>query len=258
MRRITATACLLSICLLWADRAPAQSGLKRLADIIRSQRTGEDAADDPAATEADPARPGAPSGEAQGADRKPGYLGLVVDDKEDRGRGIRVLQVLPDGPSDKAGLKEGDLITSLGGIRVRQMDEMGAILQQMRVGDVLDMEVLRGEDTKELEVTFGSRTVANAPLAPRPRMSDSTTAPPAARPPAGRSGELSGPLGLIPALPRLLQQPNDSDLRATIDRLQARIAELEARVSQLEQDLSNRQGIGPMIPGTTPKTSNIK
>ena len=44
-----------------------------------------------------------------------GYLGLVGDDRLERGRGIRVLETLPKGPAARAGLRAGDLIVRVEG-----------------------------------------------------------------------------------------------------------------------------------------------
>ena len=48
-------------------------------------------------------------------------MGIVADDQNDRGRGVRVLDVTADGPGAKAGLRTQDLIVSLSGMRVRQL-----------------------------------------------------------------------------------------------------------------------------------------
>jgi C-terminal processing protease CtpA/Prc len=73
-----------------------------------------------------------------------GYLGAVVDDRDDRGRGVRIVRTIPGGPAEKAGLSKGDLITGVGGLRVRQIAEFAGALEQVVPGNSLTFEVLRG------------------------------------------------------------------------------------------------------------------
>jgi len=113
-----------------ARDVPAQPALERLEQQIRKQLQqdqGKPAAEQPAAKPR----------------REPGYLGLVADDQKDRGRGVRILEVRPGGPAEKAGLKPGDLITGLAGMRLRQMSDMGVILQHVPAGGSVLIEVLR-------------------------------------------------------------------------------------------------------------------
>src|SRR5207249_8846688 len=42
-----------------------------------------------------------------------GYLGVVTDDGQDKGRGVRVIEVVKGSPAEEAGLKVGDLITAI-------------------------------------------------------------------------------------------------------------------------------------------------
>ena len=87
-----------------------------------------------------------------------GYLGLIADDSQDEGRGVRVLDVAQGGPASKAGLQAGDLITSIGGQAVRSMDDMGRAMQGQPSGTKLVIKVSRNGTDRQQEVTLGQRS----------------------------------------------------------------------------------------------------
>src|SRR3954469_20785177 len=58
------------------------------------------------------------------AKAEPGFLGLIADDRQEEGRGVRVMDVMPQGPAAKAGLKAGDLITGINSREIKTMDDM--------------------------------------------------------------------------------------------------------------------------------------
>jgi hypothetical protein len=62
--------------------------------------------------------------------RQRAYVGAVVDDVNDRGRGVRVLVVRPGGPAERAGVRPRDLIVGAGGTRVRQLSELTAVVER--------------------------------------------------------------------------------------------------------------------------------
>ena len=234
MRNTIAAAVLLSVCLSAAQTASAQSALRRLAETIRAQRAA--AADDAEAVEGENrAQQPTPAAESTPGDamNEPGYLGVVVDDRQDRGRGVRILQVLPGGPAEKAGLKVQDLITSVGDIRVRQMDEVIAIFQQMRPGDVLGVEILRGEARRQVSVTFGRRP---KPQVPRIEPADRPTLAPTIELPT--LTEIEPLVELVPAVSPTPEAP--FDVQAQIEMLKRRIEELQQRVEHLERALLDR------------------
>src|SRR5690606_1803392 len=57
------------------------------------------------------------------ATAEPGYLGLIGDDTPGA-NGVRLLEVYPNQPAAQAGMAAGDLITEIGGRKVRTMDDM--------------------------------------------------------------------------------------------------------------------------------------
>jgi S1-C subfamily serine protease len=65
--------------------------------------------------------------------------------------------VLPDSPADKAGLKNGDIITSAEGRRIDTGHALDDILIEYEPGDKVTLEVLRDGRTFQVDVTLGTR-----------------------------------------------------------------------------------------------------
>uniref|UniRef100_A0A0C9SAV7 TSA: Wollemia nobilis Ref_Wollemi_Transcript_1741_1702 transcribed RNA sequence n=1 Tax=Wollemia nobilis TaxID=56998 RepID=A0A0C9SAV7_9CONI len=79
--------------------------------------------------------------------------------------GVLVLDAPADGPAGKAGLKPtkrdaygrlvlGDIITAVNGKKVSNGSDLYRILDQCKVGDVVTVEVLRGDHKEKVEVTL--------------------------------------------------------------------------------------------------------
>jgi serine protease Do len=96
-----------------------------------------------------------------------GYLGLYFGGEVDRtmaralglddARGIIVAQVEEDGPSDKAGLKEQDVIVGIDGEKVRDWNMFRSKIASMRPDDVVKLDILRDGKSETLTVTLGER-----------------------------------------------------------------------------------------------------
>ncbi len=202
------------------SEAAGQSILKRLEQEIRQHVAG-----DSAAAQAD----------ASSVKRPPGYLGAVVDDREDRGRGVRVLDVRPGSPADLAGLNRGDLVTGVAGVRVRQTEDLADIMAVFPAGSRVAFDVMRDGRTEKLDVVLGQReSPTDVPLPipeavplplPEPEADPNVSPAPAAAPPAPSDATQAE---AVPAKPV-------KDLTAEVELLRTRIAELERRVEQLEQ-----------------------
>ncbi len=210
-----------------ASPAAGQSILRRLEQEIR-QRVAEDQA----AAEATPQpRP----------TQTPGYLGAVVDDRQDRGRGVRVLDVRPAGPADQAGLREGDLITGVAGVRVRQTEDLADVMAVFPAGSRVAFDVLRDGQAAKIDIVLGQRdTPADVPL-PLPETVPLPLPEPMADPGDAPGAALEAPLPPDSDLSEPETTPSEAAPAARpedLERLLARIAELERRVEQLEQALA--------------------
>src|SRR5262249_52688768 len=85
----------------------AQPILNRVEQFLRDQVGGA------APATAPPAAPAtAPAAAAAVA---PGYLGVVADDRQDLGHGVRIVSIAAGSPAQQAGLAPGDLITAING-----------------------------------------------------------------------------------------------------------------------------------------------
>jgi len=170
-------------------------------------------------------------------------LGAVVDDRNELGRGVRVLSVAAGGPAERAGVKPRDLIYGVGGTRVRQMHDCMAAMSQFGPGDKVALDILRGVRMTRVEVVLG--TSASQPAAP-----PALPTPPLP-PPVGRAESLPSP----PADPSPLATPpsNVPSIDATrpsgpaldtpdarIEAMQKKIDELQQRIERLESAAKNR------------------
>lgn len=71
--------------------------------------------------------------------------------------GLLIMRVEDGAPADKAGVMLGDILVSLGGEPVRDVDDLQRLLTSERVGKSTDVTVLRGGEPKQLTVSIGDR-----------------------------------------------------------------------------------------------------
>ena len=85
---------------------------------------------------------------------KRGWLGVRIQvvtkeiadvEKLDRPRGALVASVAEDSPSDKAGIKAGDIILEFNGVLINEMKELPKIVAQTEVGKTVSVKVWRNE-----------------------------------------------------------------------------------------------------------------
>jgi len=107
-------------------------------------------------------------------------IGVILGDADDVG--VRVLGVSPDGPAERAGIKQGDAIVALGGRVLAAVDESGntktglyTALQEMKADEPVIISVVRGDQTLDLTVVpevrepltrHTIRRFSSAPVAP--------------------------------------------------------------------------------------------
>jgi len=261
---VLAFLCVSVVLVSAADRASAQSPLQRLEQQIQGQA---------GAPQALPMPPPVTD---------PGYLGVVVDDRKDRGRGVRVLEVTPGGPAAKAGLRTRDLITAVGGIQVREMADLAAGMENIPAGATLTLQIHRGSLIKQVQATLARRPGAPAPPVPRPSVDVVDPARPGPgsvpAPPPARGGPAMPPAppepGKLPAIedlpdpevsrdPAILPAPETSldparvpvgspspsvptalDADTRIRQLEFQIRALQQRVAELEKARPNADDRG--------------
>ena len=94
---------------------------------------------------------------------KRGWLGVRIQDvsqeiadleKLDKPRGALVASVAKNSPSDKAGIKAGDIILEFNGTIIKQMKELPKIVAATKVGKVVEVKIWRNkkEITKKIKL----------------------------------------------------------------------------------------------------------
>jgi photosystem II stability/assembly factor-like uncharacterized protein len=82
------------------------------------------------------------------------YMGIQGEDREDK---VQLTEVVPDGPAEKAGLKDGDTVTRFDGKPVKTYEELVDRIRARKAEEKVKVEVLREGKPVEVEVTLGQR-----------------------------------------------------------------------------------------------------
>ena len=91
--------------------------------------------------------------------RRP-QIGIVVSDYRDHtgvptDRGVYINEVISGGPGEKAGLKEGDVVTAVGGVETGYLALMFDALLEYYPGQEVQLTILRDGKEHNLSVTLG-------------------------------------------------------------------------------------------------------
>ncbi|MDB3859432.1 Do family serine endopeptidase [Candidatus Pelagibacter sp.] len=95
---------------------------------------------------------------------KRGWLGVRIQDvtqeiadveKLDEPRGALVASVAENSPSDKGGIKAGDIILEFNGVRINQMKELPAIVAKTKVGTTVKVKVWRNKKEITKSILLG-------------------------------------------------------------------------------------------------------
>jgi membrane-associated protease RseP (regulator of RpoE activity) len=128
-----------------------------------------------------------------------GWLGIAVDDTLVTGR-LVVVEVAPDGPAAKAGIRPQDMLLAMNGTPLQTGDELAATLAAIAPGQQVKMVV--GRDNK-IEDVVAQASVRPPAAVSRDWQSSASTAPPydaVAAPPLA-APPLAAPTRLLPAAP---------------------------------------------------------
>ncbi len=100
-----------------------------------------------------------------------GYLGVASEPTElsegqrreyKHERGLQVIRLEPGGPAEQSGLQTGDVIVSFDGQPLNNSDHLLALLFGDRVGAIVPVEVVRGDELRTVQVTVGERKLNGA------------------------------------------------------------------------------------------------
>ena len=95
---------------------------------------------------------------------KRGWLGVRIQvvtkeiadvEKLDKPRGALVASVAENSPSDKAGIKAGDIILDFNGVLINEMKELPKIVAQTEVGKTVDVKVWRNNKEISKKIKLG-------------------------------------------------------------------------------------------------------
>jgi 2-alkenal reductase len=72
--------------------------------------------------------------------------------------GVYIARIEPGSPAEQAGLKQGDIITHMGGQMLDEDHPFINVLYDYLPGDIITLRVVRGEEILEITVTFGGNS----------------------------------------------------------------------------------------------------
>ena len=84
-------------------------------------------------------------------------LAEAVAEKLGQATGLMIIGTEKDGPADKGGLMQGDVLVGLGAHPVADIDDLQAALGPDIVGVSTPVKVVRGGEVKEVTVVVGVR-----------------------------------------------------------------------------------------------------
>jgi putative serine protease PepD len=84
------------------------------------------------------------------------YLGLQTTQPQS-GSGALIAETTSGGPSERAGLRQGDVVKSVGGHSVSSPDDVAAAIADNKPGDKVKVTVQRNGSERSFEVTLGQR-----------------------------------------------------------------------------------------------------
>lgn len=86
-------------------------------------------------------------------------MGAIPDysQGEDAKGGMRIGGIMPGSPADKAGLRQGDLVTEFNGTKINNMMDYTSALAGARAGQVVAVKVLRDGKPMEIQATLVAR-----------------------------------------------------------------------------------------------------
>ena len=85
------------------------------------------------------------------------FLGVSTTEPMDGSGGAQVVEVVSDGPAQKAGVRVGDLIVSFDGKPVAGADILSGLVQTRQPGDTVQVVVERNGSSRTVSVTLGTR-----------------------------------------------------------------------------------------------------
>ncbi len=94
------------------------------------------------------------------------YLGIYmkmtdVEDDQTQVRGVRVYEVVENSGAQKAGIQRGDIILSYDNNKVVDILEFNNYIKQKKPGDIIELEILRGQNIININVELSKTEKTN-------------------------------------------------------------------------------------------------
>ena len=112
-----------------------------------------------------PAKPQRPLGSLQPGNDTVAWLGVrfstgptQLPEADDGETGVRVEEIITGSAAETAGLRIGDIITDLSGIRVRDPEDLLLAVRVRDVGEEVNVTVMRRGEVQQLKVRLGRRS----------------------------------------------------------------------------------------------------
>lgn len=81
------------------------------------------------------------------------FLGTIPDYSQEGVKGVRITGTSKNSPAEKTGLKAGDIITELGGLKIENLYDYVYALQALKPNERVNLQVKRGEKVETLQIT---------------------------------------------------------------------------------------------------------
>jgi S1-C subfamily serine protease len=85
------------------------------------------------------------------------FLGVSAKATTDGSAGAAVAQVQAGSPAATAGIKTGDVVTSVGGTEIKSSTDLAAAVGTHNPGDTVNVKLTRGGQDVSVDVTLGSK-----------------------------------------------------------------------------------------------------
>lgn len=99
--------------------------------------------------------------QANGVERKQGFLGVGLTDRTDGGQGAVIANVEDGSPASKAGIKSGDVVVAINDVPITGRTGMIAVVRDAQPGDTIKIKVERAGKAVTLEATLVERDTSN-------------------------------------------------------------------------------------------------
>jgi serine protease Do len=87
------------------------------------------------------------------------FLGVVTEENE---KGARITEVRPESAAAKAGLKEGDIITAVGGKAVSGPEALTELVRARKPEETVELTYLRDKKKKSIKVKLGKQDLSTS------------------------------------------------------------------------------------------------